>query len=183
MEATMTIMKPATVMRAFRLAATRAAARTVVTAASVLKDHEFVHSVSRHNRLISWARMTISSWESSRSSLSRWDRQNSGSRRSTMTSTTAMLSFSVPPPLYHRPCPGARSKLVAAELIHQLFEEAVKPVLTDRLPAAGLLREKYLHKVRRRGAHEALRARARPGQLSSRVCVFTVSTCSPKRFK
>ena len=36
---------------------------------------------------------------------------------------------------------------------------------------------------RRRGAHEALRARARPGQLSSRVCVFTVSVCSPKRFK
>ena len=71
----------------------------------------------------------------------------------------------------------------AAELFGQLFEEAVKPVLTDRLPDAGLLREKYLHKVRRRGAHEALRACARPGQLSSRVCVFTVSACSPKRFK
>jgi hypothetical protein len=36
-EATMKIMKPATVMRAFRLAATREAARTVVTAANVLK--------------------------------------------------------------------------------------------------------------------------------------------------
>ena len=36
-EARIKITKPATVMRAFRLAATRAAARTVVTAANVLR--------------------------------------------------------------------------------------------------------------------------------------------------
>ena len=36
-DATMKIMKPATVMRAFRLAATRAAARTVDAAAKVLR--------------------------------------------------------------------------------------------------------------------------------------------------
>jgi len=37
MDATMNIMKPATVLRAFKLAATRAAARTVVAAAKVLR--------------------------------------------------------------------------------------------------------------------------------------------------
>ena len=36
-EARIKIMKPATMMRAFRLAATRAAARTVVTVANVLR--------------------------------------------------------------------------------------------------------------------------------------------------
>ena len=38
-----------------------------------------------------------------------------------------------------------------------------------------------LHEMRCR-AHDALRCRARPGQLSRRVSVVTVSTCSPNRF-
>jgi hypothetical protein len=59
-EATMKITRPATVMRAFQMAATSAAVRTVVTAANVLKIHEFFHSATRHNRLVSWARITIS---------------------------------------------------------------------------------------------------------------------------
>ena len=51
-EATMKITKPATVMRAFQLAATSAAVRIVVTAANVLK---IISSsiLPRYNRLIS----------------------------------------------------------------------------------------------------------------------------------
>ena len=43
MDATMNIMKPATVIRAFTLAATRAAARTVVAAAKVLRIESSFH--------------------------------------------------------------------------------------------------------------------------------------------
>ena len=100
-----------------------------------------------------------------------------------MTSTTAIPSFSVPPAalpqaLSRRPQKAGR----AAEPVRQLFEEAVEPVLTDRLPLAGLFWEQDLHEVSVAGAHGALRGRMPPGQLSSSVCVVTVSTCSPKRF-
>ena len=94
-----------------------------------------------------------------------------------------MLSFSVPPAalpqaLSRRPQKAGR----AAEPVRQLFEEAVEPVLTDRLPLAGLFWEQDLHEVRDAGAHDARRCRIPPSHLSSRVCMVTVSTCSPKRF-
>jgi hypothetical protein len=59
-----------------------------------------------------------------------------------------------------------------AKLFGQVFQEAVEPVLADRLAVAGLPREK---------AHETLRWSG-PCQPSSSVSVVTVSTCSPKRF-
>ena len=69
----------------------------------------------------------------------------------------------------------------AAELVCQLFEEAVKPMLPDRLAFACFFREQDLYKMGGAGAYETLRCRA-PCQLSSNVFVVTVSTCSPKRF-
>ena len=99
-----------------------------------------------------------------------------------MTSTTAMLSFSVAPPLCHRPCPGpAESWSRRRTSSVSSFEEAVEPVLTDRLAVAGFFRQEDLHEMRGARAHETLRCRA-PCQLSRSVSVVTVSTCSPNRF-
>ena len=55
-----------------------------------------------------------------------------------MTSTTAMLIFlgraaALPQTLSRGPQKAGR----AAELVRQLFEEAVEPVLADGLPVAG----------------------------------------------
>ena len=99
-----------------------------------------------------------------------------------MTSTTAMLSFSVPPPLCQRPCPGARRKLVAPpNLSVSSFRKPSNQSLPIGSPVAGFFRKKDLHEVGGACAHEALRRDA-PCQLSSSVSVVTVSTCSPKRF-
>ena len=54
-------------------------------------------------------------------------------------STTAMLSFSVAPPLCQRPFHPQEAGR-AAKLGRQLPEETIKPLLTDRLPTAGFLR-------------------------------------------
>jgi hypothetical protein len=59
-----------------------------------------------YNRLTRWARITISCWASSRSSLRRKACQNEGSISSVMTSITAILSCSTSPPLFQRPGPA-----------------------------------------------------------------------------
>ena len=64
-----------------------------------------------------------------------------------------------------------------ARLNHWSFGQLAKSVGAP----AGFLRQQDLHEPGGR-AHEALRSRAPPGQLASRVCVVTVSTCSPNRF-
>jgi len=74
MDATIKIAKPATMTRAFQLAATNAAAMIVVTAAKVRRN-TIASIVSPYKLIYSWARMTISSCDSSRSSLSRNERQ------------------------------------------------------------------------------------------------------------
>jgi hypothetical protein len=90
----------------------------------------------------------------------------------------------VPTTTESRPSPGDRIKLVAPpNLSGQLFKEGVKPLPAHGLTSAGLFRQKDLHEMGRRAAHEALRARALPGQLSRSVSVVTVSICSPKRFR
>jgi len=84
---------------------------------------------------------------------------------STMTSTTAMLSFSVPPLLCHRPCPPQKA-VRAAEPFRQFFEEAVKPALAlaDRPAVAGFSRHKDFHELKAAGAHDALHCRLPPSQ-------------------
>ena len=64
-----------------------------------------------------------------------------------------------------------------AELLRQLFDKLVEPVLPDWLPVAALLGQENLHEMRGAQTHEMLRC-----QLSRRVSVVTVSTCSPNRF-
>lgn len=82
---------------------------------------------------------------------------------STMTSTTAMLSFSVPPLLCHRPCPPQKA-VRAVEPFRQFFEEAVKPALAlaDRPAVAGFSRHKDFHELKAAGAHDALHCRMPP---------------------
>ena len=75
------------------------------TPALFLPDFRIPAQHGSLERVISCARMAISSCVSSRSNLSRRDRQKVRSRCSTMTSTTAMLSSSVSPLLSQRPCP------------------------------------------------------------------------------
>ncbi len=172
----MKIMKPATVIRAFRLAAT-GSGQDRCHCRERSQDHKPVH----HSRLISWARMTIHPGKAP-PSLSRRDCQQLPSISSTMTSTTAMLSFSVPPSLRQRPCPGARRKLVAPPNLS--VSSLRKP--SNQSLSIGCLCRSLLGAGSPRGedagAHEARRCRTPPSQLSSRVCVATVSTCSPKRF-
>jgi hypothetical protein len=51
------------------------------------------------------------------------------------------------------------------------------------MPAHGLTHRRRLWPEMDVAAHDALRARALPGQPSRSVSVVTVSTCSPKRFR
>lgn len=69
-EATMNIMKSATVTRV-QVGCHEGSGQDRCRGRERSQDHQLIH----HSRLISWARMTISSWESSRSSLSRRDCQ------------------------------------------------------------------------------------------------------------
>jgi hypothetical protein len=71
-------------------------------------------------------------------------RQKASSISSAMISITAMPSRSVSPPLWATDKTGR-----AAKLFSQLFQEAVKPLLPDRLAASGLLWEEYLNEERR----------------------------------
>ena len=64
-----------------------------------------------------------------------------------MTSTTAMLSFSVCRRSAKTPTRRPQEAGRAAKLVGQLDQEAVEPVLTDRLASAGFFREKDLHEV------------------------------------
>ena len=61
---------------------------------------------------------------------------------------TAMLSCSVVAAALPQALSRSSQKAGrAAEFIGQFFQKGVKPFLADGLPAAGLLRQEYLHEV------------------------------------
>ena len=65
-----------------------------------------------------------------------------------MTSITAILSRSTSPPLSQRPCPGARTKLVAlTELVRQFLQEFFEARLRYGLAGARSRGQEDLHEV------------------------------------
>ena len=121
-----------------------------------------------YNRLISWARMTISSWSARAPAVRAGTARRPGQVRSAMTSTTAMLSFSVAAAALPKTLTGGPQKAGrAAELFRQLFQKSLEPFLGDRLAVAGLLRQEDLHEIGER-AHEALRSRAARASFQAR---------------
>ncbi len=71
-----------------------------------------------------------------------------GASFAAITSRTAIVSRSVVPSHRHRPCPGARTKLVAPpNLSVSSLQEVVEPFRGNRLALAGLRRNEDLYDI------------------------------------
>ena len=76
-------------------------------------------------------------------------------------------------------CPDEAGR--APELVCQFVQEFFEARVCYRLTVARSRGQKNSHELRC-CTHDALRSRACPSQLSRRISVVTVSTCSPNRF-
>jgi hypothetical protein len=84
-------------------------------------------------------------------------------------SITAMLSFSVAPPLCHSPCPGLRTKLVARPNFSISFlRKASNHSLPMGCPQPVSFGRRNLHELRGPCAHDAFRSLIPPSQLPKR---------------